>query len=53
MVRNLQIMTHTYPWETDKILEDLQEALNKSELLLEIFERFKTYLGERNLLKTT
>jgi len=46
-------ITHTYPWETEKIIEDLKEALNKSELLLEIFERFKTYLGERNLLKTT
>jgi len=44
-------ITHTYPWETDKLLENLERALDKVDQLLAIYEGIKTFLRERNLLK--
>ena len=42
-LRNL--LTHTYPWETKEVIENIVIALNYSERLIEIYERFKSYLG--------
>ena len=47
-LRNL--LVHTYPWETEKILKNLQEALKRADRLVEIYRRLKTFLRKRKLL---
>jgi len=44
-LRNL--LTHTYPWEEEELIENLREALKASERLKEIYEKFKEYLAKR------
>ena len=46
-LRNL--LTHTYPWETKEVIENIVIALNYSERLIEIYERFKSYLRAHGL----
>jgi len=50
-LRNL--ITHTYPWETEAILKNLKEALKRSETLIKIYLQIKNknFLEERGLLK--
>ncbi len=48
-LRNLII--HTYPWETEKILKNLKEALKATELLEEVYATFRKLLEERGFLK--
>jgi hypothetical protein len=48
-LRNL--ITHTYPWETEKLLRNLKDALEKSGELLEVYENLKEFLTQRELLK--
>ena len=48
-LRNL--LTHIYPWEGEKILYNLREALKMSEELLQIYETFKNLLERRGFLK--
>ncbi|RTZ60363.1 MAG: hypothetical protein DSZ31_02220 [Gammaproteobacteria bacterium] len=49
VLRNL--ITHTYPWETEAILKNLKEALKRSETLIKIYLQIKNFLEERGLLK--
>jgi uncharacterized protein with HEPN domain len=42
-------LTHTYPWETKEIIENIVIALSYSERLIEIYERFKNYLRAHGL----
>ena len=46
-LRNL--LTHTYPWEKEELIENLKVALKRSEELLSTFEKFKEFLRERGL----
>ncbi|WP_204305158.1 hypothetical protein GFV12_06625 [Desulfurobacterium thermolithotrophum] len=46
-LRNL--LTHTYPWETEELIENITVALFYSERLVEIYERFKNYLKAHGL----
>jgi len=46
-LRNL--LTHTYPWETEELIENIAIALSYSERLIEIYERFKNYLKAHGL----
>ena len=47
-LRNL--LVHTYPWETEKILKNLEVALKRADRLVEIYERLKSFLRRRKLL---
>ncbi len=46
-LRNL--LTHTYPWEKEELIENLKLALKRSEELVSTFERFKEFLERRGL----
>ncbi len=46
-LRNL--LTHTYSWEKEELIENLKVALKRSEELLSTFEKFKEFLRERGL----
>ena len=46
-LRNL--LTHTYPWEKEELIENLKVALKRSMELLSTFERFKDFLRKRGL----
>ena len=46
-LRNL--LTHTYPWEKEELIENLKLALKRSEELVSTFERFKEFLRKRGL----
>lgn len=51
-LRNLRnLITHTYPWETEKLLRNLHDALDKSEELLKLYEDLKNFLTQRGFLK--
>ncbi len=45
--RNL--LTHTYPWEKEKLIKNLKVTLKRSMELLSTFERFKDFLRKRGL----
>ena len=46
-LRNL--LTHTYPWEKEELIENLKLALKRSEELVSTFEKFKEFLQKRGL----
>jgi uncharacterized protein with HEPN domain len=43
------ILTHTYPWETEIIIDTVKIALKKSEELIRTLDKFKDFLKARGL----
>ncbi len=43
-------LTHVYPWETEEIIKNIEFALKYSDVLISIYEKFKQYLKERELI---
>ncbi len=43
------VLTHTYPWETEIIIDTVKIALRKSEELIKTLDKFKDFLKKRGL----
>ena len=43
-------LTHVYPWETEEIIKSIETALKYSDVLIDIYEKFKQYLKERGFI---